>query len=168
MTDDTQNKPIIEITPEDITVNITMPGSEEESPDISEVSPAEMVINLENSVKNNLSMIKKGKQDLKKLREMMNDMLVNDATYQEHDKAVKEATKIRMATKSQLLKQPATESAQAKIKELGADLKDAQTALSEYLSEYKRLSGANEIIDNDGEAFDIVASAKLVKRSSRQ
>ncbi len=168
MTDDTQNKPIIEITPEDITLNINMPGGNDDAPEISEVTPAEMVINLENSVKNNLTMIKKGKQDLKKLREMMNDMLVNDSTYQEHDKAVKEATKIRSATKSQILKQPATATAQAKIKELSSDLKDAQSALSEYLSEYKRLSGANEIIDNEGEAFDIVASAKLVKRSSRQ
>jgi len=46
-------------------------------------------------------------------------------------------------------------------------LKDLQNALSDYLREYQRLSGSNEIEGDDGEVREIVYVAKLVKRTSR-
>ena len=106
-------------------------------------------------------------EELKKLKEMLSDMFSNDSTYQEHDKAVKEATKIRTKTKLELLKQPAAGQLNNKIKELSSDLKDLQNALSDYLREYQRLSGSNEIEGDDGEVREIVYVARLVKRSSR-
>jgi hypothetical protein len=134
---------------------------------VSEVSPAEMLINLETTIKGHVGTINTSKNQLKKMKEMLEDSFANDATYKEHDKAVKEATKIRTATKSQIMKLPAVADLSSKIKELSADLKDAQGALSDYLREFQRLSGSNQITMDDGEVLEIVTQQKLVKRASR-
>jgi len=134
---------------------------------IIEETPAELLGNLESSIKEHIVSIDTSKAELKKLKEMLSDMFSNDPTYQEHDKVVKEAAKIRTKTKYELLKQPAAAQLNSKIKELSADLKDLQNALSDYLREYQRLSGSNEIEGDDGEVREIVYVAKLVKRSSR-
>ncbi|KKR02774.1 MAG: hypothetical protein UU25_C0005G0008 [Microgenomates group bacterium GW2011_GWB1_40_9] len=134
---------------------------------IVDETPAELLGNLESSIKEHIASIDTSKTELKKLKEMLSDMFSNDSTYQEHDKAVKEATKIRTKTKLELLKQPAAAQLNNKIKELSSDLKDLQNALSDYLREYQRLSGSNEIEGDDGEVREIVYVARLVKRSSR-
>lgn len=134
---------------------------------IVEETPAELLGNLETSIKEHIASIDKSKMELKKLKEMLSDMFANDATYQEHDKTVKAAVKIRTATKLELLKQPAAAELNNKIKELSSEVKDLQNALSDYLREYQRLSGSNEIEGDDGEVREIVYVAKLVKRSSR-
>jgi len=133
---------------------------------IVEETPAELLGNLESSIKEHIASIDTSKTELKKLKEMLSDMFSNDSTYQEHDKAVKEASKIRTKTKLELLKQPAAAQLNNKIKELSSDLKDLQNALSDYLREYQRLSGSNEIEGDDGEVREIVYVARLVKRSS--
>jgi len=108
---------------------------------IVEETPAEMLVNLESTIKEHIASVDKSKTELKKLKEMLADTYKNDPTYVEHDKLVKEATKVRSKTKSELL--------------------------SDYLREYMRLSGANEIEGDDGEVRDIVYVAKLVKRHSK-
>ena len=133
---------------------------------IVEETPAQLLGNLESSIKEHIASIDTAKTELKKLKEMLSDMFSNDSTYQEHDKTVKEAVKIRTKTKLELLKQPAAAQLNTKIKEMSSDLKDLQNALSDYLREYQRLSGSNEIEGDDGEVREIVYVARLVKRSS--
>lgn len=133
---------------------------------IVEETPAELLGNLESSIKEHIASIDTAKTELKKLKEMLSDMFSNDSTYQEHDKTVKDAVKIRTKTKLELLKQPAAAQLNTKIKEMSSDLKDLQNALSDYLREYQRLSGSNEIEGDDGEVREIVYVARLVKRSS--
>jgi predicted RNase H-like nuclease (RuvC/YqgF family) len=133
---------------------------------IVEETPAELLGNLESSIKEHIASIDTAKTELKKLKEMLSDMFANDSTYQEHDKTVKEAVKIRTKTKLELLKQPAAAQLNTKIKDMSSDLKDLQNALSDYLREYQRLSGSNEIEGDDGEVREIVYVARLVKRSS--
>lgn len=135
--------------------------------EIVEETGAELLVNLESTIKEHIASIDKSKGELKKLKEMLADTYCNDPVYQEHDKAVKEATKIRSKTKSELLKQPASAELNAKVKELSGELKDFQAALSDYLREYMRLSGSNEIEGDDGEVREIIYVAKLVKRSSK-
>jgi superfamily II DNA helicase RecQ len=135
--------------------------------EIVEETAAELLINLESSIKEHIASVDKSKIELKKLKEMLADTYNNDPTYQEHDKLVKEATKVRSKTKSELLKQPACADLNAKVKELSGELKDFQAALSDYLREYMRLSGSNEIEGDDGEVREIIYVAKLVKRSSK-
>jgi Skp family chaperone for outer membrane proteins len=132
---------------------------------IVEETPAELLGNLESTIKEHVAQIDKNKTELKKLKEMLSDMFTNDPTFQKHDKLAKEAAKVRLRTKSELLKQPAAADVNTKIKELSSDVKDAENALSDYLREYQRLSGSNEIESENGEVMEIVYVAKLVKRS---
>lgn len=134
---------------------------------VIEETPTDMLMNLESTIKEHIASIDKSKSELKKLKEMLADTYRNDSVYQEQDKAVKEATKIRSKTKSELLKQPAVADLSAKVKELSGELKDFQLALSDYLREYMRLSGSSEIEGDDGEVRDIIYVAKLVKRSTK-
>jgi len=131
-------------------------------------SGAEVLLNLEQLVKSHITSIDSIKVELKKNREMLDDVLNNDATYKAHSEKAKEAAKVRAATKSQILKNPSVLTVSEKVKEMRTDLKDKQTALSDYLREYQRMSGSSEITGEDGEVREIVYVAKLVKRSSRQ
>ncbi len=135
--------------------------------EIVEETASELLTNLESTIKEHIASVDKSKTELKKLKEMLADTYRNDSTYMEHDKLVKEAMKVRSKTKSELLKQPAVADLSAKVKELSGELKDFQAALSDYLREYMRLSGSNEIEGDDGEVRDIIYVAKLVKRNSK-
>lgn len=149
------------------TTDDTQPTDETVVPgEVVEETPADMLTNLESTIKEHIASVDTAKGELKKLKEMLNDTFLNDSTYQEHDKAVKEATKIRTKTKSELLKQPAAAELNGKVRDMSSELKDLQNALSDYLREYQRLSGSNEIEGDDGEVREIVYTAKLVKRSS--
>lgn len=53
-----------------------------------------------------------------------------------------------------------------KAKTLAAELKEKQFSLSDYLLEYQRLSGANQIEIGDGEILEIVNTARVVRKAS--
>ena len=128
---------------------------------------AQVLLDLESMIKSSISGIDLKKEELKKLNEMTASFLAQDPTYQEHEKLAKEAARIKNATKSQLLKQPSVAQTIVKAKELKAELRETQDGLSDYLREYQRMSGSNEIEDEQGEIREIVYVAKLVKRSPR-
>lgn len=134
--------------------------------DASGKDSGQILINMEGLIKNHIASIDKLSQEVKKLKEMLDDIFKNDPTYQQHDEKVKEATKVRQTTKQQILKRPQAADLDEKIKSLKSQLKENQTSLSDYLQEYQRLSGVNEIEGDDGEIREIVYVAKLVKKSS--
>lgn len=123
------------------------------------------LLSLESMIREALPQLGNLKKETRTKKEMLDDGLNNDETYKLHTEKVKEATKIRFATKQQLLKQPALKQLTDDLKDLREQTKELQASLSEYLSEYARLSGAREIEDSNGEVLDIVYAAKLVKRS---
>jgi len=127
----------------------------------------EVLQNLETLIKTNTASLEKGRIELKKLKEMLSDMFLNDPTYQEHDKAAKEAAKIKSKTKSELLKQPQAADLNKKVKDLTLDMKEIQNSMSDYLREYQRLSGSTEIEGEDGSVMQIIMVAKLVKPSKK-
>lgn len=127
---------------------------------------ATVLLSLEQLVKSHIASIDQLKVENKKYKQMLEDALVGDVVYQEHDKAAKEAAKQKGATKLQILKQPANLTLSNKIKSISSELKEKQIALSDYLLEYQRLSGATEIEGEDGELREIVHTAKVIKRSS--
>ncbi|MBI2593770.1 hypothetical protein HYW44_03965 [Candidatus Daviesbacteria bacterium] len=130
------------------------------------VANSEILINMESLIKGHISTIDKLSDESRKLKDMLDDIFTNDTTYQEHDKAAKEAAKIKQNTKRQILKQPQAADLDRKIKELKSELKENQASLSDYLQEYARMSGVNEIEGEDGEVREIVYTAKLIKKSS--
>ena len=123
-----------------------------------------VIIELEGSIKGHLSAIDRLSEELKKHREMLEDIFTNDSTYQQHSEQAKEATKIKTKTKQQILKQPHVADISNKVKDMRSELKELKEALSDYLREYQRLSGVNEIEGDDGEIREIVYVAKLVKK----
>lgn len=122
---------------------------------------------LENMIQTLVSSIDREKEELKNVREMISSYLVGDPTYQEHEKQAKEAAKKRNATKLTLLTSASGSPLVTKLKDLRAHLKDQQNSLSEYLREFHRISGSNEITDAQGDVREIVYVARLVKRSPK-
>lgn len=127
----------------------------------------EILVSMEGMIKSHVSSLDKLQQEYKKHKEMLDDIFTNDATYQTHSEKAKEANKVKAATKTQILKQPQAAQLQEKIKSMKSEISELQSALSDYLQEYERLSGVNEIEGEDGEVREIVSTAKLVKKALR-
>lgn len=127
---------------------------------------AQVLVNMEALIKNHVSQIDKLQDEAKKYKQMLDDIFANDPTYQEHDKKAKEASKVRQTTRAQILKMPQAADLSNKVKSTKSQVKELQMALSDYLQEFQRLSGVNEIEGEDGEMREIVYEAKLIKKSS--
>ena len=127
---------------------------------------ATLLLRIEEMIKTHIGQIDTLQEQITKFKEMVDDVLTNDETYQEHDKIAKEATKVRSKTKTEIMKRSDVADLAQKIKSLKSEKAELQGGLSDYLREYQRLSGSNEIEGNDGEVREIVYTAKLVKKSS--
>lgn len=137
-------------------------GAEE----VKEVSNTQLIMNMENMIKSVMSTLDKLKIDMGAFQETLNDIFENDETYQEHSKLAKEASKVKSNTKRQILKQPQAGDLDNKIRTLKSEIKENKASLSDYLREYQRMSGINEIEGTDGELLEIVYDAKLVRKRS--
>ncbi len=119
---------------------------------------------LESLIRENLAKVDKLSQDAAQQKEMIDSVLENDETYKQHADAVKAATKIKTATKQEILKRPDVSHINLKVKELDVEIKEIKESMNSYLQEYQRLSGSTEIEDDKGQVMQIVYTAKLIKR----
>lgn len=144
---------------------------DEDQTQVQEVTPenndALLLLKIEEMIKTHLTQIDSLQEEITKYKDMVNDIFVNDETYQEHEKAAKEAARIKSNTKKEIMKRPEVADLDNKLKSLKSEQKELKQGLSDYLREYQRLSGSNEIEGEDGEVREIVFTAKLVKRSSK-
>ena len=117
-------------------------------------------------VRRRIGILEKAKGQLKKLKEMYQDIFVNDAKYNEEDKLVKEAMKKRKDVQSQLAHRPEAADLNGKIKDLSEQIKDNEASLSDELMEYYKTAGVTEIEDENGQVqeFTIVIRLKPKKR----
>lgn len=130
-------------------------------------SDAVLLVRIEEMIKTHTAQIDSLQEEIIKRRDMVNDVFTNDETYQEHDKVAKEAARIRSNTKKEISKRPEVADLVNKLKDLKLEQKELREGLSDYLREYQRLSGSNEIEGEDGQIREIVFVAKLVKKSSK-
>ncbi len=130
----------------------------------SDSDQATILLSLESLIKSHIASIDRNKIELKKQKEMLEDSYNNDPVYQEHAKAAKEAAKVKSQTRLQITKQSANVQLNNKIRSLSSEVKEKQSALSDYLLEYQRMTGVNEIEGEDGEVREIVNVAKLIKK----
>lgn len=121
------------------------------------------VTTITNLIQSYLTQIETKSVELKKHREMLEDSFNNDPTYRDHADKVKEAVKIRNATKAQITKQPAVMELKLKVNELSKDVKEAKQSLSDYLTNYQKLTGLDSFETPDGQVRQIIYTAKLVK-----
>lgn len=103
------------------------------------------------------------REEAAKLKEMLDDIFKNDPTYQAHDAAVKEASKIRSGTRKQILKMPQAADLTNRVQSLRSQIKERNNELSDYLQDYSRSSGANSFETEDGQVLQIIYTAKLAK-----
>lgn len=127
---------------------------------------ASLLLKIEEMVKTHLTQIDTLAEDISKHKDMLDDILANNQTYQEHDKIAKEAAKIRSKTKSEIMKGTQAADLSSKLKTLKSEKKELEEGVSDYLREYQRLSGLNEIEDASGEMREIILVPKLVKKST--
>ena len=111
---------------------------------------ADVIINLEQLIKGHASNIDRLKVELKKHKEMLDDIFNNDSVYKDHSEKVKEATRIKTATRQQILKRPDVSVLANKLKDMKISVKELEGALSEYLREYQKMTGVNEIEAENG------------------
>jgi len=133
----------------------------------SETPSADTVLELENMIKTNVTAVDRNKAELKKLKEMLESALLNDEPYRIAAEKAKEAAKEKGKAKATVMQNPATKQLDEKVKDLTTENKELNEAQSEYLREYAKLSGTNEIEGEDGEVREIIYVAKLVKKAKR-
>lgn len=134
--------------------------------DQSQNNDSTILLSLEQLIKSHITRIDKLKDELKKHKEMLNSILDNDSTYKEHSQKAKEAARIKSKTKQEILKQPQVAQINEKVKNSRFESKELSQALSDYLREYQKMTGVNEIEGEDGEVREIIYTARLIKKSS--
>lgn len=122
--------------------------------------------NLESMIRENLARVDKLNEEAKKHKEMLDSVLLNDETYQNHEEAVKQAQKVKNTTKAEIMKRPDVNQVALKLKELKDEVKELKESMNSYLQEYQRLSGSSEIEDDKGVTMQIIYVAKLVRRKA--
>lgn len=139
--------------------------SETETPNANQV---DVLFSLEEMIKNNIASLDSLREELKKQREMFEDVFINDETFRTNSEKAKEANKAKNTTRQQILAQPAVAAISSKVKSIRSDIKERQGALSDYLQEYQRMTGATEIEGKDGEIRDIINNSKVIKQSAKK
>ena len=130
-------------------------------------SQAETLVTITGLIQNYISSIDRLKKEISENRQMLEDSFMNDTTYKEKEEKAKEANKDKNVFKQQILKQPTLMALSEKIKDLRSSMKDSKQQLSDYLQEYQKLTGANEIEDAQGNLSEIRYTARLVKPSKK-
>jgi len=121
------------------------------------------LLNLENLIKNYIARLESLKQEYQKQRGLFRDSFESDVVYQEQEKAAQQATQLKLETKKRILSQPPLAELSKKLEEMRDEIKELEASLSDYLFQYQKLTGANEIEGADGETRLIVNTVKLVK-----
>ncbi len=122
------------------------------------------MIDLEKTIKNFYSGMKMKREELKKLRDMINDTLETDKTYAIQQEKINEAKREQQGTKDQLMSLSSVVEAKVEMKNLGEEIKELDGYLSKNLLQYWELTKKDSITMNDGETYQIKQSAKLVKQ----
>jgi len=98
---------------------------------------------------------------------MVKDAFMNDQTLYEKEEKLKEA-KNEIAKKKDTISQTSSViSAKSQIKNLSDEIKTIQENLSKFLIDYHDLSKMTQIEVKQGELYEIVQQAKLVKKNSK-
>ncbi len=134
---------------------------------VNEGDNSSVILNMEGMIKTLISTLDRQREEVTKYTESLNDIFENDTTYKEHTALTKEATRVKSATKQQILKQPQAADLNNKVKTLKSEIKENQASLSDYLKEFQRMSGISEIEGEDGELREIIYTAKLVRKSAK-
>jgi hypothetical protein len=129
---------------------------------------AETIVTLEEMIKSSLANLDNLKVELKKEREMLESACESDVIWRETAEKAKEAAKVKMTAKKAINQNPAVLKISDKTKFLRNEIKERQQLLSDYVIEYQKMTGVNEIKDIAGETLEIVSSVRLVRKKKNK
>jgi len=161
MDDTIQNTPDGEITEGEI---IEQEEVDDTTGEAMQSNDAMQMIDLEKTIKNFYAGAKMKREELKKLRDMINDTLETDKTFAVQQEKINEAKREQQATKDQLMSLSSVVEAKVEMKNLEEEIKELDGYLSKNLLHYWELTKKDSITMNDGETYQIKQSAKLVKQ----
>lgn len=153
---------IIKTTDEEVIVEGETIHESANTPMSSADNAATVSLSLENLIRGHLGTLEKLKVQIAEQSDMLSNVLLNDATFKQHEEDAKKATKVKTATKAEIMKRPEVMQVSNKIKAAREELKEQQQTLSELLAEYIRTTGLDSIEMEDGKIKKIVTTAKLV------
>ena len=130
-------------------------------------SQAQSLVALEKLIINYLNDIERATGQMRKQREMLDNILMNDEAYQEAHKKAKAAAKEKSTVKANLLHHPEAAVIGDKLADMKKDLAEKKKTFSNHLQEYSRLAGTNQFEDDQGQVREIVYVARVVKRSNK-
>lgn len=142
-------------------LEVEMPSMEVE-PAVSN-GAVDSLFAVEGLIKNHLEQIDNLSLESKRLKEMFDDMLINDAEYSKAEDAAKESVKAKTIAKKVALAKPEAETITHKLKDVKETLKDLGESLSLHLQQYAKLSGSDQLEIEPGDIRQIVYKARLVK-----
>lgn len=134
---------------------------------VSQNNPSEKlksIMRLENLINSHFTDLKKLQVSLKEQNGMLKDAFGNDSEYLAVQEKLREIQKIKKTVKDKIIHEPAINILNEKVADLRTEIKDTQTALSDYLQQYFQESGMRQITGTDGEIMEIVTMVKLVKK----
>ena len=131
--------------------------------DMPDENQAINIINTESLINTASSRLNDLTYEAKEYKSMLDEILESDTEFQEIDKESKKQAKLRAQARQKALNTQAAKTNIDKLKETQTQLREVKTALSDYLSQYVKISGSNQIEGPDGVVRRIIYTAKLVK-----
>lgn len=130
---------------------------------MSDENQALNIINTESLINTASSRLNDLTYEAKEYKSMLDEILESDTEFQEIDKESKKQAKLRAVARQKALNTPSAKTNIDKLKETQTQLREVKTALSDYLAQYVKISGSNQIEGPDGVVRRIIYTAKLVK-----
>lgn len=152
-------------TVEDSEVELVSPQEiQEQAKD--QINEASELLDLEQTIKTYYQGVQSKREEMKQYKEMISDTFANDKTLGEAEEKMKTLKMESNKIKEQLAGTSAVIEAKQKLKELMAEVRDLDKALSKFLLQYRDVAQTNQIMVREGEMYQIVQSAKLVKQTA--
>lgn len=131
-----------------------------------QLNEASELLDLEQTIKTYYQGVQSKREEMKQYKEMISDTFANDKALGEAEEKMKTLKMESNKIKEQLAGTSAVIEAKQKLKELTAEVRDLDKALSKFLLQYRDVAQTNQIMVREGEMYQIVQSAKLVKQTA--
>lgn len=149
---------------DDVSKDEVTENSNKESSSPAASSEMNQLLTLEQMIKGYIADLERIQGQVKTQKDMFNRSFEQDKEYSEVDAEVKTLARKKTEQKQRIVKSDAVSAVQMKIDELQTELKETRQSLSDYLNRYIHLTQKSEFLGPDGEAYQIIHTAKLVKK----
>jgi|SRR5258706_13848904 len=134
---------------------------------INQPADPQIITSLQELIKAHIQSIQNLKKENKEAKEMIEDMVTNDAVYKEKSKVYEESKREIERLRAGIMAQPFLLELADNRKTRSSELREKQLFLSDYLLEYNRLTQATQLELFEGEITEIIKSAKVLRKRKK-